>query len=155
MIWRWCADCDNNSSGPLPQRSSAKAQPSPGTKADPAPDYSGMQMDVIEGIAREMTVLSRSRSRELRMLALERACGVCEACCVDFSSLLSGLGARALQVHHRHQLALQDEPVFNRVADVAVVCANCHAMIHADPVNALSVEQLRSMLLDRTEPVRK
>ena len=34
------------------------------------------------------------------------------------------LGARALLVHHRHQLALQDEPVFNRSADVAVVCAN-------------------------------
>jgi hypothetical protein len=65
---------------------------------------------VLEGIAREMTVIARSRSRKLRQSALRRSKGVCEACGIDFSLLFDGKGLRALQVHHKQQLALQDVP---------------------------------------------
>lgn len=51
-----------------------------------------------------------------------------------------------LQVHHRNQLALEDEPVVTKTADLAVVCANCHMLIHFDPKKALQVEVLRQML---------
>ncbi len=101
----------------------------------------------VEGIAREITVTARTRSDALRRAALKNAKGVCEACGTDYSKLLGGLGERVLQVHHRQQLALADEPKVNGIEDVAVVCANCHLMIHADMSNALPVEELRRRLL--------
>jgi hypothetical protein len=98
---------------------------------------------ILEGIAREVTVMARSRSRKLRGLALRRSGGICEACVTDYSALLGGRGIHVLQVHHRRQLALQDAPKLTSPDDLAVVCANCHAIIHADCLNAMSVEALR------------
>lgn len=101
---------------------------------------------ILEGIASEITVLRRSRCRKFRSEALERAGGVCEACEVDFSQILDGIiGHRALNVHHRLQLALRRVPTVTTASDLAVVCANCHAMIHANPSCAMPVEQLREL----------
>jgi len=98
---------------------------------------------IIEGIARESVVLSRSRSAVLRREALRLSAGICEGCGIDFSKLLNGRGMRVLQVHHKKQLALRDTPEATILQDLAVVCANCHAIIHTDPKEALSVENLR------------
>jgi len=98
---------------------------------------------ILEGIAREVTVMARSRSRKLRNLALKRSRGICEACGTDYSALFGGRGLHVLQAHHRLQLALQDAPKLTSPDDLAVVCANCHAIIHADCLNAISVEALR------------
>lgn len=108
---------------------------------------------IIEGIAREVTVIARSRSRRLRDLALKRSRGVCEACGTDFSTLLGGKGLHALQVHHRLQLALQESPKLTSPDDLAVICANCHAIIHADRLSAMRVEALRDQWCrERTGP---
>ena len=98
---------------------------------------------IVEGIARESIVLSRSRSAILRREALRLSCGVCEGCGVDFTLVLNGRGLRALQVHHKKQLALRETPEATSLEDLAVVCANCHAIIHTDPKEAMSVEKLR------------
>ena len=153
--WRWCAHCKADAPTALPEPESPAARPAPPATKAPAPDYSGMTLRVVEGIAREVTIMAHSRSRELRAVALERSSGVCEACCVDFSALLGGLGVRALQVHHRHQLALLDEPVINTVGDLAVVCANCHAVLHTDPMNAIPVERLRAMFCGYAAPATR
>lgn len=100
----------------------------------------------IEGIAREATITTRSRSESLRRAALARAGGICEACGMDYAALAGGLGLRVLQVHHRQQLSLTEEPTTNSLDDLAVVCANCHLMIHADISNAMPVEELRQRL---------
>lgn len=99
----------------------------------------------VEGITHEVTYLSYGRNAGLRNAALARARGVCEACFTNFGSLLGGLGAKALQVHHREQLALRDTPSVTKVEDLAVVCANCHAIIHANRESALTVEQVRKL----------
>ncbi len=116
-------------------------------KGTPAARQAPLEFDdnfsVLEGTAREATVLARSRSRKLRDLALKRSNGICEACDTDFSVLLGGKGVHVLQVHHRRQLALQEIPKPTSPDDLAVVCANCHAIIHADPLNAVPVDSLR------------
>lgn len=99
---------------------------------------------IVEGIARESIVLSRSRSAALRREALKLSSGVCEGCGVNFSALLNGRGLRALQVHHKKQLALRETPEATSLTDLAVVCANCHAIIHTNPKEAMSVEMLRA-----------
>lgn len=105
----------------------------------------GQGLVAVEGIAREATILTRKRSRKLRGLALIRAAGICEACGIDFSLVLGGKGSHVLQVHHRRQLALLEVPTPMSTEDLAVVCANCHAIIHSDPKTAMPVEVLHAL----------
>lgn len=101
---------------------------------------------ITEGIARETTVITKSRSGKLKKAALTNARGMCAVCGIDYSQVLGGLGSRVLQVHHRKQLALADEPQVNGIEDLAVVCANCHQIIHSDMANAMPVEVLQKLL---------
>lgn len=101
------------------------------------------ETEAVEGITREVSYLSYGRNASLRTAALARARGVCEACFTNFGALLNGLGAKVLQVHHREQLALRDAPSVTKVGDLAVVCANCHALIHSNRERALTVEQVQ------------
>lgn len=100
----------------------------------------------IEGTKTEVKCIKRGRSRRLRDAALEKANGVCCVCSRNFSNVLDGKGIRVLQVHHRKQLSSRDVPSVTKVKDLAVVCANCHLLLHLDPAQALSVEKLRKKL---------
>lgn len=98
----------------------------------------------IEGTKTEST--SKKRDPRLRRLAIQRANGVCEGCDTDFTILAGGLGRRCLVVHHTKQLRDTDEPRWTSVKDLAVVCANCHMIIHHDQRQALTLRQLRQKL---------
>ena len=99
-----------------------------------------------EGLTREVRAFARGRNARLRDAALKHARGICAACSTDFSQLLGGNGVHVLQVHHRKQLALSNVPRVTHLDDLAVLCANCHALIHIDRKRALSVEKLRAVL---------
>lgn len=101
--------------------------------------------EALEGLAREYRVVSRTRSAGLRESALNASGGVCEACGVDFSALLGGLGARALQVHHKNQLAQAEFEIVTRLEDLAVLCANCHSLVHAAAGVPMSVDELQAL----------
>ena len=100
----------------------------------------------IEGLRTETVRYVRGRSRQLRDLALRDSEGVCSVCGIDYRKVLNGKGVRVLQVHHRKQLAATDSPRVTSLSDLAVVCANCHMLIHMNPKQALSIEELREML---------
>jgi hypothetical protein len=89
--------------------------------------------EAIEGLATETKACRRGRSRQLRDEALRAAKGRCEACGYDYSQFLDGDGIRVLQVHHRQQIAASAMPRLTRLSDLAVLCANCHALVHMDP----------------------
>lgn len=97
----------------------------------------------IEGIMIEWRGYRKGRSRKLRDLAMEQANGVCAACDTNFAELLNGRGTGVLQVHHRKQLSDSDRPPLTTLEDLAVVCANCHMLIHTNRRSPLSVEELR------------
>ncbi|MCU1372359.1 MAG: putative restriction endonuclease [Ilumatobacteraceae bacterium] len=98
----------------------------------------------LEGTRTEAT--SKYRSPKLRQAALQRANGVCEGCGIDYGTYAGKLGRRCLVVHHTKQLRDTDEPAWTTVKELAVVCANCHMLIHHDPKEALSIEQLHRVL---------
>lgn len=108
----------------------------------------------IEGVRREVKHYVRSRSSAIRDEALRRAAGVCDACEQDYGSWLDGAGHRVLQVHHKNQLSLEDLPQITKVGDVAVLCANCHLLVHADPKRTIPVSVLRTRLRGN-RPARK
>jgi len=109
------------------------------------------EASAIEGLLTETVTYVRGRSRQLRDLAFENADGACCVCDVDYSKVLDGNGVRVLQVHHRKQLAASDAPRLTSLKDLAVVCANCHLLIHMNPKRALSVEALKKRLNNSSE----
>jgi len=84
----------------------------------------------IEGLATEIKSTQRGRSRRLRNEALARAKGICVVCRRDFKRVLEGRGICVLQVHHINQLSARDRPAVTRLEELAVVCANCHSLLH-------------------------
>lgn len=116
------------------------------TTGDTHQDLSDQIVSAVEGIAREQRILAKGRSARLRKEAFRLAHGICAVCEKDFSRVLEGRGIRVLQVHHKEQLALSREPLVTRLEDLAVVCANCHALIHLNTKSALGIEELQGML---------
>ena len=108
--------------------------------------YPVASVSALEGIRSEMVRLSRSRSRFLRDLALANASGTCECCGRQFA-LLGRMGTRVLQVHHRRPLSTSKVPRRTQIADLAVLCANCHVMVHADSRKVAAVGTVRRRLL--------
>ena len=86
------------------------------------------------------------RDQKLRHHALDNSVGICSVCDVDYSQILEGKGVRVLQVHHKKQMSQQDAPRLNTIKDLAVVCANCHALIHMNAKKALSITELKTRL---------
>lgn len=92
-----------------------------------------------EGHLRKWLSVHRSRERSLRTAKLEAAksvssdgrlrCDV-DGCGFDFEAVYGELGAGFAEVHHLRPLAEMDEPIETTLSDLAVVCANCHRMIH-------------------------
>jgi 5-methylcytosine-specific restriction protein A len=69
-----------------------------------------------------------------------------KACGADYSKPRGLNGRRVLTVHHREQLSAFEEPAETTVDELAVVCANCHLLIHSDPKAAMPVEDLQKIL---------
>jgi len=108
--------------------------------------------EAIEGTRTEVKHLSSKRNRRLRDSAFAEAKGICAVCGRNFSKMLAGRGARALQVHHRKQLSAFEMPTVTTLEDLAVVCANCHCLLHLNPKQALSIEELKKMLSSEDYP---
>lgn len=98
----------------------------------------------LEGAATESK--SRRRNPTLRRKALAKANGVCAVCGTDFKSYANGLGQRCLVVHHTRQIRDYDDIEETKLSDLAVVCANCHMLIHTDSEQALSVSQVAALI---------
>jgi 5-methylcytosine-specific restriction endonuclease McrA len=91
----------------------------------------------IEGEALRRLVVHRKRERDLRERRINDALRkdgrlVCQVpgCGFDFSRVYGELGVGYAQVHHLHPLGRSTEPRETSLTDLAIVCANCHAMIH-------------------------
>lgn len=108
--------------------------------------------EALEGTRTEIRHLTSQRNRRLRDSAFANANGVCVVCGRNFSNLLNGRGTLALQVHHRKQLSAFEMPTVTTLEDLAVVCANCHCLLHLNPKKALLIEDLKKMLTSEKYP---
>jgi len=92
----------------------------------------------LEGQPRKVMVLHRQRERRLRQAKIRQAMGSgtgrlrCEVpgCGFDFLETYGDLGKGFAFVHHRKRLASRGKPSQTTLDDLAIVCGNCHAMIH-------------------------
>jgi hypothetical protein len=93
----------------------------------------------LEGELRRRMVTHRFRERELRDSKLQdarqrhpagRLCCEVPGCGFDFQEVYGELGAGFAHVHHLQPLKDVVGTVRTQLGDLAVVCPNCHAMIH-------------------------
>ena len=92
----------------------------------------------LEGGFRVAIRRHRLRERRLRKQKIEEALRIgagrlrCEVpgCNFDFLEVYGELGRDFAHVHHTNPLSDRAEPEMTKLSDLAIVCANCHAMIH-------------------------
>jgi 5-methylcytosine-specific restriction endonuclease McrA len=101
-----------------------------------APHDLSEELEGLEGAALRRLTLHRRRERRLRDAkiaeALKRGRLRCEVpgCRFDFQNTYGTLGSGYAQVHHIRPLSDRGEDTRTSLHDLAVVCANCHVMIH-------------------------
>jgi 5-methylcytosine-specific restriction enzyme A len=101
------------------------------------------------------THLRRERDKRLRLkkIADTKRRGLpvaCEACTFDFGVKYGPHGLDYIECHHRVPLHVSGETQ-TRLADLALLCSNCHRMIHHFK-QWLTVEELQSMVAANTPP---
>ena len=87
---------------------------------------------------------SAIRKKKARVLA-DTGRLVCEACDFDFEAVYGDLGEGYAECHHTTPVSELQAGQRTRLSDLAIVCANCHRMIHRSrPM--LSVGELQDLL---------
>jgi len=69
----------------------------------------------------------------------------CEVCQFDFFKAYGDLGKGFIECHHISPLHLLDATQKTTLDDLALVCANCHRMLHKS-INMLSIEELKKIV---------
>ena len=117
-------------------------------------DYEDDGVEAVEGAL--LTRLHRIRERDRKIVARKKAQAAdahgrirCEACAFDFADAYGPRGTGFIEVHHLRALSTLMAGETTRLSELAVLCANCHRMVHARRP-WLSLDELRALLtLDR------
>ena len=70
---------------------------------------------------------------------------LCEACEFDFNMKYGELGYKYIECHHKTPLSNFTGNSKTTIDDLAMVCSNCHRMLHRS-IDTLSVESLRRLI---------
>ena len=103
-----------------------------------------------EGNPRFVLHLSRERDQKLvkakKKDALRKTGKLsCEVCGFDFAEVYAEVGEGFCEVHHITPLAEADGEVETKLEDLAIVCSNCHRMLHRGKPT-YSIDKLKSIL---------
>lgn len=113
--------------------------------------------DVLEGGIKEIIRELSYRNPQLRSKAITENGGYfCFICGFDFEAFYGDAGKNIIEVHHK--IPLSDGERMTTTKELAVVCANCHRVIHHKEeqidVNELKkiIEERRKLKKNRIDP---
>lgn len=111
-------------------------------------DFDGIEAE--EGKTLTQVHLTRERSKKLvdkkKTKALKQHGELCcEACGFDFEKVYGSVGHGYIEAHHTKPLHTLMPGTKNTLDDLALVCANCHRIIHRSKP-WLSVDELQQLL---------
>jgi hypothetical protein len=91
----------------------------------------------------------RERNRDLAQAKkhqVQRATGrlACEVCGFDFHQVYGALGRDYAQCHHTTPISQYKPGQKTRLKDLAIVCANCHCMLHRGP--EMTIQRLQRIV---------
>ena len=138
-------------------------RPNPNPVADPAPESNESLLGLVapeededlypegaerfrehRGIERSGLLPARVKASRMR----QKGALKCEACGFDFKATYGELGEGFIEAHHKVPVAAG--PRHSRAADIALLCSNCHRIIHRAGA-AMSIEALRAILAKHRE----
>lgn len=77
---------------------------------------------------------------------------VCEVCGFDFFKVYGKLGQGFAECHHKKPIAELDAETSTRLDDLAIVCANCHRMLHkSKPM--LTIDELQQIIVKHKKQI--
>ncbi len=98
---------------------------------------------------RVMYKLHKYKERNSSIVRLKKEANkinlVCEVCGFDFAQKYGDLGIGFIECHHTKPVAELTMDAKTRIEDLALVCSNCHRMLHRKGL--LSVKDLRQQYL--------
>ena len=102
----------------------------PDLPARPARTAAATRPEVEEGF--EMTVKERRKYRNSAIVRIKKSesDGRCEVCGFSFGRFYGPDGDGYMICHHKKQLSETDKSVKTTTDDLAIVCANCHEILH-------------------------
>ena len=122
------------------------------------PQASHVFSEAEEELFAEGTIIyriHRSYERDARLVRkvkdsalAQRGTLACEICGFDFGRAYGPRGEGCIECHHVRPLSEIGRRQVSRLRDLAIVCANCHRVIHRTRP-WLQVEELRTIVLDR------
>lgn len=121
----------------------------------PAPPTSGL--DEVDGAeapeGRVLTLVHRTRERNLKVVKAKKRKVLseqgrldCEVCRFDFNAFYGARGHGFIECHHLLPLCQLDPGHPTRLEELALVCSNCHRMIHRERP-WLSLPELRESVI--------
>ena len=104
------------------------------------------QIEAVEGAINKKEAIFRSRNRALIQAKKANSDYCCEVCGFNFRETYGAIGIDYIVAHHL-------KPISSGVArttidDIALLCANCHAMVHAKNP-PIPIEDLGTMMARR------
>lgn len=109
-------------------------------------EYEAWEGRVVASVVRRVERSRILRERKLKSVEVSGGEIACEVCEFDFAKRYGVRGTRYIEVHHVRPLSLAG-PSQTALEDLALLCANCHRMIHRSPL--LTPAELRRQLSPR------
>ncbi len=111
------------------------------------------EMDEEAEEGRILTKMHRHRERDRALIEKAKKARLkrgeklrCEACDFSFEDVYGSIGSDFIEVHHTKPLSdLPHEGGKTKISDLALLCANCHRMVHRRRP-WLSIEKLKFLL---------
>lgn len=100
-----------------------------------------------EGSPKYREHLIRERNKSLIRKKKESATSLsCEVCGFDFKKFYGDLGKDYCEVHHKIPLSKLNESAKTELADLAIVCSNCHRMLHRKRDDVFTIAELKKKI---------
>jgi predicted HNH restriction endonuclease len=90
-----------------------------------------IQMAVLEGEIYVQETAFRRRNAALIQAKKANSDYCCEICGFSFEKTYGKIGREHIIAHHIKPLSRQSKPSKTTLEDIILLCANCHAMVHA------------------------
>jgi hypothetical protein len=104
------------------------------------------QAEAIEGEIYKKEAVFRSRNRALVQAKKANSDYCCEVCGFNFRKTYGIIGANYIIAHHRKLIS--SGVARTTINDIALLCANCHAMVHTQNP-PIAIEKLRVLIAHR------
>jgi predicted HNH restriction endonuclease len=106
-----------------------------------------------EGEKKLKYVTTYERNPRLRRQAIAIRGTTCHGCGFNFGKFYGQYGEGLIHIHHIIPVSELVEPkTVNPATDLVPVCANCHALIHRKKDYTLTIQQLREIIKNSSNP---